>query len=263
MYEYVFLALAGLVAGIINTVAGSGSALTLAALSFAGLPTGLANGTNRVGILLQTLVGYRALRQGSSIRLRDFYWLIVPTLFGAIIGAQVAIYLGKQSEIWLNRSIGLTMVMMLFLVLRNPQKWLKSPDEAPNLSYKKKIGLIIGFLCVGFYGGFVQAGVGVIMLVVLVSLGGYDVRSANSLKLLLTFLLNIPAFLIFLYEGQIDWWAGLTLALSQSLGTWVSVYFITTHPRANYWIRLALILILVWSIIHFLGLRAWAWQVFA
>lgn len=253
LIENLLLMVAGFVAGIINTVAGSGSVLTLSALSFQSMPTGLANGTNRVGVLLQTLAGYRSLRS-SSIGVRALWWLILPTILGAILGAEFAIYLGKVNELWLNRSIGLTMLLMLFLVLRNPQRWLKEGDKSLEIRGLKKMTLVLLFVLVGAYGGFVQAGVGVIMLVLLVAFGGYDMKTANAIKLLLTFILNIPAFILFFYENQIVWQAAFVLAISQVIGTWAAVRFVTTHPKANYWVRQLLILVLLVAIVHFLGI---------
>jgi hypothetical protein len=143
------------------------------------------------------------------------------------------------------------MVFMLFLVLNNPKKWVEENKNRKELALP---WLMLIFLAVGFYGGFIQAGVGVIMLVVLMSATSYTLTNANAIKLLLTLLLTIPAFSIFIWSGQIEWIAGLTLSVAQMLGAFWAAKFAIGHPKANYWIRGILIGIIIIAIIRFLGI---------
>lgn len=257
-YEWwviILLILGGLVAGIINTFAGNGSIITLTVLSeMAGLPLGIANGTNRVGVFLQVLVGLRTFLRSEKTNLSGVWKITIPTVLGSIVGAYVAVWVGKTDEIWLGRILAGIMILMLFLVLKNPKQWIKPNPDRKNLPL---FWLVLIFFAVGFYGGFIQAGVGVIMLVVLMSATNYDLTNANAIKLFLTLLLNIPAFLIFIWEGQVAWMAGLVLAIGQMAGAAWAAKFALNDARANYWIRSILIGIIIIAILRFSGVGAW------
>lgn len=253
IWVYLVLLAAGFLAGIINTLAGNGSVLTITALSMAaGLPIGIANGTNRVGITFQTLVGLRTFLKSRKTNFTGVWKIAIPTVLGSMLGAQAAVEVsGIKDGILLSRIIGGVMIFMLFLVLKNPKKWV---EENKNPRELHIFWLILIFFGVGFYGGFIQAGIGVIMLVVLMSATSYDLTNANAVKLLLVLLLNIPAFAIFIYNGQIEWIAGLTLSVTQMLGAMWAAKFAVGHPKANYWIRAVLIGIIIIAIIRFLGI---------
>ncbi|MFB6351918.1 MAG: sulfite exporter TauE/SafE family protein, partial [Bradymonadaceae bacterium] len=90
MVTYPLVFLAAMVAGIMNVLAGSGSLLTLPALVFLGLPSPVANGTNRVGIIVQCLVGVETYRRGGKLEWTQTGWFIGPTLVGAGLGAWIA-----------------------------------------------------------------------------------------------------------------------------------------------------------------------------
>ncbi|RME71099.1 MAG: sulfite exporter TauE/SafE family protein, partial [Chloroflexi bacterium] len=85
MEWYIYLAIiaAGFVAGFINTLAGSGSLVTLPLLIFAGLPANVANGTNRVAILLQNVVGVSSFRQQKVLDWRGGLKLALPAIIGS------------------------------------------------------------------------------------------------------------------------------------------------------------------------------------
>lgn len=253
IWVYLILLAAGFLAGIINTLAGNGSVLTITALSIAaGLPIGISNATNRVGVTFQTLVGLRTFLKSGKTDFRGIWKIALPTVIGSVLGAQAAVEASSVKDgVLLSRVIGGVMIFMLFLVLNNPKKWI---EKNPNPRELALPWLILIFFAVGFYGGFVQAGVGVIMLVVLMSATSYDLTNANAIKLLLTLLLNIPAFAIFIYNGQIEWIAGLTLSLAQMIGAIWAAKFAVGHPKANYWIRAILIGIIIVAIIQFLGI---------
>lgn len=252
-WVYLILLAAGFLAGIINTLAGNGSVLTITALSMAaGLPIGIANATNRVGVTFQTLVGLRTFLKSGKTDFKGVWKIAIPTVVGSILGAQAAVEASSIKEgILLSRLIGGVMIFMLFLVLNNPKKWV---EKNPNPRELHLFWLILIFFGVGFYGGFVQAGIGIILLVVLMSTTNYDLTNANAVKILLVLLLNIPAFAIFVYNGQIEWIAGLTLSVAQMLGAMWAAKFAVGHPKANYWIRAVLIGIIIMAIVRFLGI---------
>jgi uncharacterized protein len=249
-YVYLFAMIGGIVAGIINTLAGSGSLITLPLLIFLGLPANIANATNRVGVLFQNIVAVFSLKKNSEIKVQDTLWLIIPSVIGGIAGACIVI---NMDEKILRRVIGAVMVIILFLVIFNSEKWLRQHSEEGN--HHKSPGMIFLFFIVGIYGGFIQASVGIFLLSALVLLLKYNFNRANFLKNLLVLCFTIPALLIFIFHNQVNWHLGLLMAAGQSIGAWLAVLFATQFKNAAIWTRRLLIIIIIISIIELLELR--------
>ncbi|HRX31439.1 MAG: sulfite exporter TauE/SafE family protein [Bacteroidales bacterium] len=217
---YVLVVLAGVIAGFINTLAGSGSLLTLPILIFAGLPANIANGTNRIGILLQSIVAVGGYKQKKAFEWRDGIWLTIPAAIGAFVGAFVAVDVDEQI---LNKIIGGLLVFMFFLLILNPQKWLKEHSN----EYSGKISLlkIIIFLGIGFYGGFIQAGVGFFILAGLVLGSGMDLIRANAVKVLVTLVFTVIALSVFIYNNQVNYLLGIIMGVGNMIGAWLATRF--------------------------------------
>ncbi|MBC7317599.1 MAG: sulfite exporter TauE/SafE family protein, partial [Chloroflexi bacterium] len=125
-YVYLFAALIGVVAGIINTLAGSGSLLTLPMLTFLGLPSPVANATNRIGVLFQNIVGTITLKRSGKLNLTGAGWLLGPSLVGGLVGALLAANVSKRS---MDITIGVVMIVMLIVILLEPKRWLREQSE--------------------------------------------------------------------------------------------------------------------------------------
>ncbi|MDD3871787.1 MAG: sulfite exporter TauE/SafE family protein, partial [Bacteroidales bacterium] len=154
-YFYPILILAGTLVGFINTLAGSGSLISLPLLMYLGLPANIANGTNRVAILLQSLVGVGVFRNSKVIRIREGIWIALPAVIGSIIGAILAVDLNEEV---MRKFIGGLMLVMFFLIILKPESWIKG--KAGSINPKPGILQIVIFFAIGLYGGFIQAGVG-------------------------------------------------------------------------------------------------------
>ena len=125
-YAYPLAILAGILAGVINTLAGSCSLVTLPMLIALGLPSHMANATNRVGVAMQNIVGITTFQRSGKFNLTGSWWLIAPTIPGALVGAWLATQLGQQE---MDRVIGAVMVIMLFVILFDAEKWLREKSE--------------------------------------------------------------------------------------------------------------------------------------
>lgn len=253
-YIYVLAILAGILAGIINTLAGSGSLVTLPMLIFLGLPPSVANGTNRVGVIVQNIVGITTFKRRGNMEMSGSLWFAIPAMIGAIVGAQIAVDLNEQA---MNMAIGVVMVIMLLIILFDPKRWLKDKSEVaegrPSL-------LMLGlFFVIGIYGGFIQAGVGIFLLAGLVLGVGYNLTHANAFKLVIVLALSLAAIAVFIMNDQVNWGLGLLMAVGQSIGAWLAARFATGNPNANIWVRRLLIVIIVLSIIKLFGIWDWAW----
>lgn len=251
--DYLLLFAAGFLAGGINTVAGNGSVITLSSLRFLGQPIPLANGTNRIGVLIQSTVALISYWKEANITLRGKDWLLAWAILGGLAGTYLAVVMDPVS---FEYSIGVLMIGMLILILYNPKAWL-SKRENLHPPVRNPMLLSLMYIGIGFYSGYVQAGVGIILLVALVAGAGYSLTKANALKLLVVVVVNVPALFIFWYNDQVRWVPGLVLALGQSLSARLLVRFAVHHPKANFWIRNLLIVIVIIAIIRFLRLHEW------
>lgn len=248
-YIYPLAILAGAVAGVINTLAGSGSLVTLPMLIALGLPSNVANATNRVGVTFQNIVGITTFYRSGKFDMAGTWWLALPALPGALLGAWLASSLGKQE---MDLVIGAVMLIMLFVILFDAQKWLREKSEVRE-GRPSWLTLLI-FFGVGLYGAFIQAGVGVFILAAMVLGTGYSLIHANAVKLVLVLIITLVALPIFMSQGLVDWGMGLLMAVGQSIGAWAAARFATQYKHANIWVRRLLIAVIVISIIRFFGI---------
>lgn len=257
VWQWIMVILAGILTGIINTLAGSGSLITLPIFIFlCGLPAPVANGTNRIGALFQSATGVYGFWKSGVANFSASQWLVVPAILGAMLGAWIATTLDKES---MFQAIGFLMVFMLVVLIVNPRRWIRESDASSSQN-KRPLSIFI-FFVIGIYGGFIQAGVGIMLLAGLVLMARYNLITANSIKLLIVLLFNIPVLAIFLWYNQVDIGWGVVMAICQSIGAVIGVRFAARVPNANVWIHRLLIIIVCVSAIRFLGIydRALAW----
>ncbi len=250
IYAYILLFFGGLLTGVINTLAGNGSAITLSLLIFFGFPADVANATNRIGALAQTVSAVGSLRRTprTLFLFANAKWYLIPSILGSVLGAFIAVEVNAEI---LRLVIGFFMLFLLFTMLYKPQKWQKATD----VYVKRKTALqwIIIFL-IAVYGGFIQMGIGIMLLSVLVLVSKYSLRDANIIKLLLAFLFVLPAFFVFLYSGDMAWLPGIALAIGQTIGAIVGARYILFLPKANLYVKWLLIVILTVSSAKLLGI---------
>lgn len=239
-WVYILLFLGGLAAGIINTLAGNGSAITLSLLIFTGLPADVANATNRIGALVQTITAVGSVRRSLRTKslFKDGLWFLIPAIIGSVAGAFLAVEIDPKL---LRYIIGVIMLLLLITLVTNPKKWSGATDRGK--SHKTVLNWILIF-AIAVYGGFLQMGIGIMLLSVLVLVAHYSLRDANIIKLMLALILVLPAFLVFLFSSEIKWLPGLALAVGQGVGAFIGARYILFLPKANLIIRWLLIVIL-------------------
>lgn len=245
-FVYLLAIGAGALAGIINTLAGSGSLVTLPMLVFLGLPADVANGTNRVGVLLQNVVGIFVFRRSGNIESTGSLWLIAPAIVGSLGGAWIATILDKSA---MEFAIGIVMIVMLGVLILNPKRWLREQSEVAL--GRPSVGTVLLFFAIGIYGGFIQAGVGVLLLSALVLAVGYTLNHANMIKLVIVLFMALMALPVFVFNHQVDWGLGTLMAIGQAVGAWLAANYATRVPDANVWVRRLLIAIVLISIVRF------------
>lgn len=244
---YALVLAAGFAAGLINTLAGSGSLITLPVLILLGLPATVANGTNRVGVILQNIVAGASFKRSQVLDLRGALLLSIPAVIGSVLGAQIAVNL---DEALMLRVIGAVMVLMLFVILLRPERWLQGKLQSLPGGFSWQQGLAL--FAIGVYGGFIQAGVGIFLLATLVLSIGYDLVRANAVKIIIVLAFTLSSIVIFAGNNQVAWGAGLLLGAGNMLGAWVAARMAVRRGAA--WVRWVLLGTVAVSAAYLLGL---------
>lgn len=240
------MALAGsFAAGVINTLAGNGSAITLTFLTeVLGLPGNMANGTNRLGIFSQTVMGSWVFFREGRLDLRASRSYVLLTLLGAVPGVWLALHISNDG---FRQVFGVLLVLMLLVILVKPERWLSA---TPRHAALRPALLVPALLLLGFYGGFIQMGMGIFFLAVMVLGAGQDLIRANAVKGLVVALFTLMAILIFHWKGMIDWKIGLVLASGQALGGFLTARYASRYPGARVWAYRLLVIVVVGSILR-------------
>lgn len=252
--EIVVYLFAGVVAGGINTLAGGGGTFSLSMLLFFGVPADIANGTNRLGILVQNLFGSVTFYRSGLLDIKTNLPLIITATLGSIIGAWLAtiIHVG-----YLERIVGGVMLLMLFIMLARR----KPPPVGAFLNPPKpKPGVIAVMGLIGFYGGFVQAGAGLIIIITLSHMAKLSLIRSNAIKMAVIFAYSVPAFAIFIWKGQVNWWLAILLAVGQVAGTALAGKFATNNSKANEWVRRLLFIMIGLTVLKTFGILSWLFE---
>ena len=212
------LVLAGGIAGFVNTLAGGGSLLTIPALIFLGIPSTVANATNRVAVLLQSSLGAERFRRKGQLDFHDAWQAAVPGLLGAILGALIA---SNLSNAVFDFILGLVLIVVLLtMFIRKPT----GGGETPPWTKSPWVRLPVFFL-IGVYAGFIQAGVGFLLISAITILLGQDLVKTNAIKLLVVVFFTILSLVVFAIYGKVLWHYGVLLGVGSMAGAWVGVNF--------------------------------------
>lgn len=219
LFHIVILLASGLAAGFVNTIAGGGGLFTLSALLLMGIPADIANGTNRVSVAAQSIEGVRGFHRHRVLDTSAIMPILAPTLSGSLIGSAVASFLPVTllKPLLLGTMIGMALLMML-------QPTVMAPPEgaAPKRLHDSPAGWLALFGA-GLYGGFVQAGVGFLLLAGLVGVLRYSLVQGNALKLVCTGIFGAVALAVFAARGQVLWLPGLIITAGTLVGVRLSV----------------------------------------
>ncbi len=208
---------AGLIAGFINVMAGGGSLITLPILIFLGFPVAVANGTNRFAILVQNVTAVSSFRSQGHSDLRSGMTYALVTVPGAVAGAFVATRVDEE----VFRAILATVLVLSVVGLLFPKR---NGGEYGDPSGRTRVVAFLAFFAIGFYGGFIQASVGFLLMLVLHRMLGYDLVRTNVHKVLIILVFSIPAFAVFVVTGNVAWTIAVTLAAGNAGGAIVATH---------------------------------------
>ncbi len=219
------LAAAGVLGTVINVMAGGGGMIVLPALMALGLPADVANGTYRLGVVTQSIAGTAAMRREGKLDTTSIVPILIPTVTGAVVGALLATWVpsGVLKPILLT-----TMILMAALIAFRRQTLI--PGQGPVLAPQQAPRSFVGLFFAGVYGGFIQAGVGFLLLGVLVGTLRHDLIAGNALKLVITLAFGSVSLGIFAWAGLVAWAPALVLAAASIVGARLGVRLMLTVP---------------------------------
>ena len=211
----ILLFVIGSAAGFLNVFAGGGSSLTLPALIFLGLDASVANGTNRIAILVQNLSAVHSFKQEKFFESKLSVKLALLTLPGAIVGAVAAV---KISDETFETILGTVMIgVIISLLIPMPKQ-----DDVSSRTKLKTIPMYLSMFVIGFYGAFIQVGVGFLLMAALHYLLKLDLVRVNMHKVFIVLIFTVPALILFILTNNINWQMAISLSLGNAVGAWWS-----------------------------------------
>ncbi|MEX0287940.1 MAG: sulfite exporter TauE/SafE family protein [Flavobacteriaceae bacterium] len=216
-YHYVLLVVVGFAVGFINTVAGGGSLISLPVLIFLGLPPSVANGTNRVAVAIQNVMATAGFKSKGVSTYPFNTYLGISALLGAIIGAYIAVDIKGET---FNRILAIIMIIVVLIIIFKPKIKL---EEMQELITGKYLWLgIIAFFFFGIYGGFINAGLGFIIILFLHYVNQMSLVRANATKVVVVLIYTLAALVVFVLNDKVIWEVGLILAVGNGTGAWLA-----------------------------------------
>ena len=214
-WEYPFLVLLGFVVSIINTMAGGASIITLPILIFLGLPSNVANGTNRIGLMMTAFSANMGFKSKGISTFPFSAYTGMFALIGSVIGAHIAVEINDET---FNRILSIIMILVITIIIFKPK--IINKNLSVRLTGKHlKISCIV-FFFIGLYGGFINAGIGFVIMLFLHYYNRLNLIRVNATKVVIVLVYTIGAFLTFFFNGLVDLPYGLCLGLGTLIGGW-------------------------------------------
>lgn len=243
--EIILLLVSGVLVGIINTLGGGGSVITMSLFMAMGMPIGIANGTNRIAVLMQNLSATVAFLRKGMLHVKSGLLLSLPAIVGNIFGALVATEV-SESIFKICLSIVLA-IILIYLVLGKDNEQITGGH-----SLKIKWWHYIWFFIIGFYGGYIYIGLGFLILAVTIWTMNLDIITANVIKGFVIFLSTPFALAVFIYNGQVEWMAGLLHGAGNIIGA-----LMASHWAMNWGVKFVRWFTLVIIVVFFVDLMGW------
>lgn len=244
LYEVLLAFLASFLAGVINTLAGNGSVITLSIMTdVLAMDAGVANATNRVGIMFQTLGTTTGFFKNNMVTWGRQKWIIITCTLGALVGVLTVVQTSNENFLFVFRYM---MIVMLIIVLLKPEKWIREHSGILKVNYWIQLP---AYFVIGFYGGFIQMGAGIFMLAIMVLVSGYTMMQANVLKSILVMVFTVIVLLVFQYNNLINWKIGLVMAIAQSIAGYLTARYASQWKNINLWAYRLLVVVIVLAII--------------
>ncbi len=245
----IILIFVGILVGFINTLAGGGSSVLYPILIFMGMPIHTAIGTSRVGFLSQGIFSVAGFKSKGIFLFPFNVYAALAAMFGGLIGAWLSIRTPARN---LTRILAVIMIVIAVLILiqsRIKQEQHKSVRITGKWLW---ISLFVYFL-IGIYGGFIQAGMGFMIIIAGLLINHFSLTQANSIKALIVLILTIPTLYMFAVKDLVNWEAGLAIAIGTAIGSWLT-------SRWSVSVNEKYIRFIIASIVVLLAIKLWFYQ---
>jgi uncharacterized membrane protein YfcA len=237
--ELSILAASGLIAGLMNAVAGGGSLITLPALMLMGIGAAEANATNRIAVAAQTLTATHGFHRAGVLPWAQVRRHLAPTAIGAGIGAWLATEVPDQ--VMEPLILGVLVTVGLVMVVPRGGRSSHEPSEAETHAGSWFETLLMGLT--GLYGGFLQAGLGLVFLGALMGIIGLDPLRANGVKAALLMGLTAVALTVFSLADMLHWTPGLVVAGGSVIGSAIGVRVAVRWASLLRWMALGAVVL--------------------
>lgn len=241
--DSIILIIAGFFAGFINTLAGGGSVITLSVLMFLGVPANIANGTNRIAILIQNIGGVGSFKMQRVLDSKKGIILAIPAVLGSLIGAYITFEMNQEI---IEKAIAVVMILMVIIIFIKPKRWLKGQEELQRR--KVSFWQVLLFFAIGIYGGFLHMGVGYALLAGIVLGAGYDLLKGNAIKLLIVLLWTPFTIIIFILTNQMWIFYGLILSIGNLAGALIAAKLAV--EKGTRFIRWVIVVVVILTALH-------------
>ena len=239
------LVFSGIIVGIINTLAGGGTILTITMFTSMGLPITMANGTNRIAVVLQNLTSSLTFIKKRMLDVKAGLLLSIPTVVGNILGSMLAMRLDEVIFKW---CMGVVLAIILIYMIFDRHK----THIHGGHSLKLNPWHYVWFFLIGFYGGYIYIGLGYLVLAITIWTLNLDIITADILKGFVIFVSSPFSMLVFMYNDQVDYAYGLLHGLGNIIGA-----FLASHYAIGWGVRFVRIFTIVVVVICFMDLLGW------
>ena len=245
MLDLILLVVVGFAAGFINTIAGGGSLLTLPVLIFMGLPPSVANGTNRIGIVIQMIAGSAGFKSKGITTFPFSIYMGISALVGSLIGAQIAVDIKGET---FNKVLSFVMIAVVLIIAFKPK--LKTKELIERTTGKHLWISCVAFFIFGIYGGFINAGLGFILILFMHYFNRMSLVKSNATKAVIIIIYMSAALIVFILNDKVDWKMGLIMAIGTSLGGWFASRF--SVEKGDGFIKIFLVVV-----VSFMAIKLW------
>ncbi len=238
----------GILVGFVNTLAGGGSSILYPILIFMGMPIHTAIGTSRVGFLAQGIFSVAGFKSKGIFLFPFNLYVALAAMTGGIVGAWISLQVPDKN---LTKILAFIMIMIAVLILIQA-KIRKRHDTARIKAKWLWISFIVYFI-IGIYGGFIQAGMGFMIILAGSLVNHFKLTEANSIKALIVLVLTIPTLYMFAAKGFVNWEAGIAIAIGTATGSWLTSRW-SVNVNEKY------LRIFIASIVVLLAVKLWFYQ---
>ena len=248
LYQDLLLVATGILVGFVNTLAGGGSSILYPILIFLGMPIHTAIGTSRVGFLSQGIFSFAGFKSKGVFLFPFNLYVALSAMSGGIFGAWFSL---QVSEKKMTGILAFIMILIAMLILL--QSKLKI-NQLPHRINGKWLWISFAvYFMIGMYGGFIQAGMGFMIILAGGFVNRFNLTEANSIKALIVLVLTAPTLYMFASKGLVNWEAGIAIATGTATGSWLTSRW-SVHANEKY------LRIFIATVVVLLAVKLWFYK---